>query len=74
MEASQREVREWVREDGWVRRGTNAKKTVCDSLSACGVDFSVPLLRQESVFLVSGAPGEGIPDIEVLLEDLSSGR
>ena len=74
MEASQGEVKERVRGDGWVPRGTDARRTVCDRLSVCGVDFSVPLLGQESVFLVGEAPGEGTEDMEVLLGNLCSGR
>lgn len=61
-------LKERVRGDGWVCRGTNGKGTVCDCLSARGVDFSVPLLGQEPTFLVSKAPDEGVSDTEVLLE------
>lgn len=67
-------MKERVRGNGSVCRGTNGKGTVCDCLSACGVDFSVPLLAQEPTFLVSKAPDKEVSDTEVLLEDPSLGR
>lgn len=51
-------------------RGTEGRVTACDTLCGCAVTSQF----SGSVFLAGEAPTLGTEDIEVLLEDPSSGR